>query len=92
MGNLYDWQLFIEVMVNRLMVRRWDRVQGQVKSWLSRVIRGRRWVAWLVVLLWRVVLRWWRMWRRSNCWLVGDSRSEACVVLQMVPRVRYLMR
>ena len=82
MGNLYDWQLIIEVMVNRLMVRRWDRVQGQVKSWLSRVIRGRRWVAWLVVLLWRVVLRWWGMWKRSNCWLVGDPRSEACVVLQ----------
>ena len=77
MGNLYDWKLFIEVMVNRLMVRRWDRVQGQMKSWLSRVIRGRRWVAWLVVLLWRVVLRWWGMWRRSNCWLVGDPRSEA---------------
>ena len=92
MGNLYDWKLFIEVMVNRLMVRRWDWVQGQVKSWLSRVIRGRRWVAWLVVLLWRLVLRWWRMWRRSNCWLVGDSRSEARVVLQMVPHVRYLMR
>ena len=92
-GNLYDRKMvFIKVVMDRFRMRRMmDGMRRQVMlGLLTWVIGGRRGVAWLIVLLRRVMLLWRRMRRRSSCWFICDSRSETGVVLQHISTTRQI--
>ena len=68
-GNLYDRKVvFIKVVVDRFRMRRMrNGMRRQVMmGLLTWVIGGRRGVAWLIVLLRRVMLLWRRKRRRSS--------------------------